>query len=201
MGKDRVAQPPANLQFHPVTPDRWGDLVQLFGERGAYGGCWCMWWRVTRAQFSKNGNKGNKRAIKRPVDSGEPPGILAYDGDQPVAWCSVGPRETYPPLQRSPNLKKVDEEPVWSIVCFYVAKPYRGQGMMTRLLQAAVEYAKKNGARIVEAYPEESPSSGLHGYAGFMGFTSTFRKSGFKEILRRSRRQPIMRYYIERERK
>lgn len=160
-----------------------------------------MWWRLKRAEFSKNGNKGNKRAMKRLIDSGEIPGILAYADGEPVAWCSVGPRETYPPLQRSPTLKQVDEQPVWSIVCFYIAKPYRGQGMMTRLLLAAVDYAKKNGAKVVEGYPQEFGQKTLHGYAGFMGLVSTFRRAGFKEVLRRTKYQPVMRYYIEKQKK
>lgn len=197
MGKERVGQPIANLQFHPVTPDRWADLVQLFGDHGASSGCWCMWWRVTRAQFSKNSGQGNKQSLKAMVDSGEPPGILAYARGEPIAWCSVAPRETYPPLQRSPTLKRVDEQPVWSVVCFYVARPYRGQGVMTRLLKAAVDYAKEQGAKIVEGYPQEFGQEASHGYEGYMGWVSTFRKAGFKEVLRRSKYQPIMRYYIK----
>lgn len=187
----------AALDVHPVTPDRWGDLETLFGQHGAYGGCWCMWWRLTRSQFSKNGGEGNKKAMKALVDSGQVPGLLAYDGGHPIAWCSVGPRETYPALERSRTLKRVDGQPAWSIVCFFVAKPFRRQGLMPQLLAAAVGYAAQNGARIVEGYPVEPKESGLRGYEGYMGVVSAYRRAGFVEVLRRSESQPIMRCLVD----
>lgn len=81
------------LEFHPLTLDRWKDLEHLFGERGACGGCWCMWWRLRRSDFEQQKGKRNKAALKKIVKSGEVPGILAYAVDKPVAWCSIGPRE------------------------------------------------------------------------------------------------------------
>jgi len=149
------------VEVYPVTPERWRDLETLFGERGAYGGCWCMWWRISRAEFSSNGNRGNRQEMKRLVDT----------------------------------LKRVDDRAVWSVVCFVVAKPYRGTGLMTPLLRAAVDYAKRHGARIVEGYPIEVGGR-LSGYSGFTGVASTFRKTGFVEVSRASVRQPIMRYFI-----
>ena len=183
------------LQVHSVTPKRWRDLETLFGERGAYGGCWCMWWRISRAEFSSNGNRGNRQGMKRLVRTGRVPGLLAYVRGEPVAWVSVGPRETFGALERSRTLKRVDDRAVWSVVCFVVAKPYRGMGLMTALLRAAIDYAKRRGARIVEGYPIEVGAS-LSGYSGFTGVASTFRKAGFVEVSRASVRQPIMRYFI-----
>ena len=188
----------SRLNFHvlPVTPDRWPDLETLFGEQGAYGGCWCMWWRLKQSEFSRQTGQGNKQALKAIVDSGEVPGLLAYVGSQPIAWCSVGRRESFGRLERSRTLKRVDDEPVWSIVCFFIARPFRGQGVMAKLLRAAVEYARQHGARIVEAYPVE-PEKSLSGYAGYTGVASTFLKAGFAEAARRkSGRQPIMRYFV-----
>lgn len=83
------------LVFHPLTPNRWDDLETLFGDRGAYGGCWCMWWRMKHSQFEKQKDEENKRAFKKIVDSGEIPGILAYVDTKPIAWCSVAPRERF----------------------------------------------------------------------------------------------------------
>lgn len=140
----------SNLKFHPVTPTRWKDLENLFGERGACGGCWCMWWRLSRSQFNKQKGKGNRKAMKKIVDSGEIPGILAYANGKPIGWCSVAPREGFPVLERSRILKRVDEKPVWSVVCFFVAKPFRRNGVTVKLLKAAVEYAKKHKAKISE---------------------------------------------------
>jgi len=74
------------ITFHPVTPERWKDMTDLFGLRGACGGCWCMWWRIKRSEFDMRKGAGNRRAMKRIVDSGEVPGILAYDGTEPLAY-------------------------------------------------------------------------------------------------------------------
>ena len=134
-------EPLPHLDFHPLTPERWQDLEVLFGPRGACGGCWCMWWRLKRSQYEKQKGPGNRRALKKIVDSGEIPGLLAYADGQPIAWCSVGPREAYSTLERSRILKRVDDKPVWSVVCFVVAKSFRHKGVSTALLEAAVEYA------------------------------------------------------------
>jgi len=184
-----------DLRFHPLTPDRWGDFETLFGPSGAYGGCWCMWPRLRRKEFDAHSGAENKEAMKGAVDSGEEPGLLAYSGEEPVGWVALAPRERLAHLERSRTLKRVDDRPVWSTVCFVVDKRVRGRGMMTKLLAAAVEQARRHGATIVEGYPVE-PKGALSGYSGYTGIVSTFRKAGFVEVARRSERQPIMRYYI-----
>jgi GNAT superfamily N-acetyltransferase len=183
-----------DLEFHPLTAERWPDLEGLFGQHGASGGCWCMWWRLTRSQFAQQRGQKNKQALRAIVDSGQIPGLLAYADGEPIAWCSVGPRETYPALERSRTLGRVDDEPVWSVVCFFVAKPFRRRGLMVPLLKAAVAYAKEHGAKIVEGYPVE-PTETLSGDSGYTGVVSAFRKAGFVEVLRRSETRPIMRYF------
>ena len=148
------------LEFQPLTRDRWNDLEQLFGQRGAYGGCWCMWWRTSRSQFEKQGNEGNREAMKAIVGSGQVPGILAYLDEQPIGWCSVAPRETYASLNRSHVLKRLDDKPVWSIVCFYIAKAHRGQNLTLELIRGAIDYVRQQGGKIVEAYPTQPSSDG-----------------------------------------
>ena len=192
MGAQRKRIP--NLEFHPVTPDRWKDFETLFGERGACGGCWCMWWRLKRSDFEKQKGQGNKKAMKKIISSGQVPGILAYSDDIPVAWCSIAPRETFSALERSRILKPVDDKPVWSIVCFFVAKPLRKKGVTIKLLQAAVLYAKEQGARIVEGYPVEPKKGKTADVFAYTGLASAFLKAGFKEVARRSETRPIMRY-------
>ncbi|MCP4589607.1 MAG: GNAT family N-acetyltransferase [bacterium] len=186
------------LVFHPLTPERWGDLVRLFGPRGACGGCWCMWWRIKRADFEKRKGDKNRRAFKRIVDSGEVPGLLAYAGGEPVGWCAVRPRETYSVLQRSRILKPVDDAPVWSVVCFFVAKPYRRQGVTVRLLKAAVAHAKREGARIVEGYPVEPRKGSMPDAFAWVGTAAAFLQAGFTEVARRSATRPIMRRTLTR---
>jgi len=185
-----------NLNFHPLTPERWDDFVKLFGERGACGGCWCMWWRLKRSDFEKQKGGINKEAMKKIVLSGKIPGLLAYNGDEPVGWCSSGPREDFSALERSRVLKRVDDEPVWSVVCFFIAKPYRKMNLSLELLKASVEYAREKGAGIVEGYPIEPRKDKYPDAFAYTGFLSIFKDTGFVEVERRSETRPIMRYYI-----
>ncbi|MDZ7291623.1 MAG: GNAT family N-acetyltransferase [candidate division KSB1 bacterium] len=181
------------FSFHPLTPERWHDLETLFGERGACGGCWCMWWRLRRSQFNRQKGPGNKKAFKSIVSAGEIPGILVYAGDQPVGWCAIAPRDTYPVLNKSRILRPVDNQPVWSVTCFFVAREFRGHGISVGLLKAAVEHAKKHGAQIVEGYPVEPKKGHMPDAFAWTGLVSAFRKAGFEEVLRRSATRPIMR--------
>jgi GNAT superfamily N-acetyltransferase len=114
-----------------------------------------MWWRLKRSEFERQKSQGNKKALKKIVASGQVPGILAYAEGEPIGWCSLAPREDYAALERSRVLKRVDDEPVWSVVCFFIARPFRRQGVMAQLLATAVEYAREHGAKIVEGYPVE----------------------------------------------
>jgi GNAT superfamily N-acetyltransferase len=187
--------PISELEFSPVTPGRWRDLEIFFGEHGAGGGCWCMWWRLTDAEFKRQVGEANKKAMKKIVDSGEVPGILAYVGDEPIGWCSLGPRENFGRLERSHMLRRIDNQPVWSIVCFYVAKSFRRRGVMESLLMAAIDYARTNGARIVEGYPVEFEGTSKLD-AAYTGVVPLYEKLGFVEVLRRSDTRPIMRYFV-----
>jgi GNAT superfamily N-acetyltransferase len=184
------------LKFHPLTPERWVDLEKLFGQHGASGGCWCMWWRLPRSEFTRNCGERNKEAFKRLVDSGNVPGILAYVGGQPVGWCSIAPRVSFPKLERSRILKRIDDKPVWSVVCFFIAKAFRQKGVSVELLKAAVNYAAKQGAEIVEGYPVEPKKNQTPNGFAYTGLASAFRKVGFVEVVRRSETRPIMRYII-----
>jgi len=183
------------LEFHPLTPDRWQDFATLFGERGACGGCWCMWWRIPRSQFDKQKGEKNKRAMKNLVKAGDAPGILAYAVGQPIAWCSIAPRETFSGLARSRVLKPVDEKPVWSIVCFFVARDYRRKGVSVKLLKAAIDFVRERGGRIVEGYPVEPKKDQPDAFV-WTGLASAFVQAGFKEVERRSETRPILRFEI-----
>ncbi len=185
------------IRYKPLTPSRWDDLVALFGERGACGGCWCMWMRLPRAKFEAQKGSGNRRAMRRIVAAGRVPGILAYLDGQPVGWCSVGPREDYSALARSRILKPVDDTPVWSIVCFFVAREARRTGVTVGLLAEAVRHVKRKGGRVVEGYPVEPKSGSTPDTFAWHGLASAFNRAGFTECLRRSATRPIMRYVIK----
>jgi GNAT superfamily N-acetyltransferase len=182
--------------IRPVTPERWAELEQLFGPRGATGGCWCMWFRLKRAEFEKRKGEANRRAFKGIVERGEVPGLLAYESGEPVGWCAVAPRENYTLLENSRILKRVDEQPVWSVVCFFIAKSHRQKGLTTALLKAAVAFAAKRGARIVEGYPVDPGESRIPAAFAYHGLAAAFRAAGFKEVARRSPTRPIMRYFV-----
>lgn len=155
-----------------------------------------MWWRLKRSQFEKQKGQANKKALKGIVESGEIPGIIAYAGSRPVAWCSVAPREKFPVLERSRVLKRIDEKPVWSVVCFFVSKSFRRSGMTVRLLRAAAEYAERYGATIVEGYPVDPKTDRMPDAFAWTGLASAFSKAGFLEVHRRLETRPIMRYVV-----
>ena len=184
-----------DLRFHPAQPERWADLEKLFGTRGACAGCWCMWWRLNRSDWSQGRGEGNRVAFKSIVESGRVPGILAYLGAEPVGWCAVAPREEYAALARSRKFKAVDDQSVWSIVCFFIAGPFRKHGVTVQLLEATAEYVRSKGGRIVEGYPTK-PERKTGDAQVYMGTTSAFEKAGFVEIARRSKNSSIMRLIL-----
>jgi GNAT superfamily N-acetyltransferase len=186
------------INFHPLTPEHWSDFEKLFGPRGACGGCWCMYWRLSRTQYEAQHGELNRRNIKVLVDSGDIPGILAYSGDEPIGWCSIAPREEFPTLGRSRILKPVDDQPVWSVVCFFVARGQRHKGLTVQLLKAAIEFARSNGARIIEGYPVEPKAGNAPDVFVYTGLFSAFKEAGFTEVLRRSETRPITRYNLYR---
>jgi GNAT superfamily N-acetyltransferase len=182
-----------SIRFHPVTEDRWPDLEHLFGPRGACAGCWCMWWRLTQSEFDRKKGPGNRRALRQLVRSGTVPGILAYVDAEVAGWCSVGPRADFSRLARSRVLKPVDDQPVWSVVCFFVAKPHRKKGLTVELLKAAARYARQHGARVLEGYPVEPRAGRMPDVFAYTGLPSAYEKAGFVEVARRSETRPIMR--------
>lgn len=191
-----------DLQVLPVTADRWPDLETLFGPKGAYAGCWCMNWRLKRLVYKELDGEGRKAELRNMTYADRVPGVLAYQDGAPVGWCSIGPREEFAALETSRILKRIDDQPVWSIVCYYVAKTARRTGLMAALLRGAVEYAGQQGARIVEGYPIDMQTpllegKRLTGYSGYMGIASVYREVGFIEGGRASETQLIMRYTID----
>jgi ribosomal protein S18 acetylase RimI-like enzyme len=186
------------LTVAPLTPDRWPDVETIFNAKGCSvaRGCWCMAYRrsgsgeplprgVTRSQ-------ANRAGLKALVDAGNPPGLIGYRGKVPVGWVSIGPREEFARLKRSPVMKPVDEKPVWSVICFVVPSEHRGQGVAQALLAGAVAYARKQGATLMEAYPVDKPARSNDDYMWF-GAKSMYDKAGFKEVARRKPARPVVR--------
>jgi GNAT superfamily N-acetyltransferase len=181
------------FEAHPLTSDRWNDFEALFGAKGACGGCWCMFPRLRRSEYERSKGEGNRRAMKKLVESGRVPGVLGYVAGEPVAWCSIEPRPLIGSLSRSRILAPVDDEPVWSIVCLFLSKSHRGQGLSTKMIEAAVRYAKAGGASLVEAYPVEPKRTPIPAVFAYPGIASAYLAAGFREAARRSETRPIMR--------
>lgn len=179
------------LVVHPLTPNRWDDLVDLFSRPGGsiVRGCWCMYYRKTGPGGS---GEANKRAMKALVDGGTVPGVIGYRDGRPIAWISLGPRAEYLRLARSPVMKPVDDKPVWSIVCSFVDATARGQGVAERMLEAAIDYARSRGATLLEAYPVDKPGPSHPDFMWF-GARRMYDRAGFTEVARRKPTRPVMR--------
>jgi GNAT superfamily N-acetyltransferase len=185
------------LKFQPLTPERWPDVVRLFGSNGACGGCWCMWWKRSSEDFRNKKGASNRRSFKAIVERGDVPGFLAYEGEHPVAWCAVEPRERYSGLARSRSLAPVDDAPVWSITCLFVRAGYRRAGLSLAMLEHAKGFVAARGGHLIEGYPKDSRSfPGANSM--WTGAASTFRRAGFSEVARRTPTRPIMRIEVSR---
>jgi GNAT superfamily N-acetyltransferase len=180
------------MTIRPLTPSRWPDLVRLFGANGACAGCWCMWPRRTAAEFRRGKGAGNRRAFRRVVTAGPPPGVLGYVDGVPAGWCAVAPRDAYPRLDRSRVMARVDDEAVWSVSCFFVGRGFRRRGLSRPLLEGALALARRHGARVVEAYPNDLDARTADVFV-WMGLVETFRAAGFEEVARRAPTRPILR--------
>ena len=190
---------PTDIAVRPLTAERWDAFAALFGPKGARDNCWCMYWRLTGSAFARNGNAGNRAAMHALATQGPPPGLLAYAGDEAVGWIAVAPRTATLRLARSPLLKPVedgtDADAVWAITCLFVRRDWRGRGLMHRLIDAAVAFAKDQGAAAVEAFPDWSggrpPGTGWE--QPYMGSLAAYRDAGFIEVARRKPHRPVLR--------
>ena len=192
-----MPESPGSFAARPLTPQTWPDLADLFGQRGGsiVRGCWCMFYRISgRVEGVDGGELGpwRQQALHDLVENGVVPGLIGYLGESPAGWISLAPREEYAKLRRSRIMKPVDDTPVWSVVCTYVASPYRGAGVQHQLLGAAIDYARDKGAHVLEAYPVE-PSGRIDNNSLFFGSRGLYEKAGFAEVARRSETRVVMR--------
>jgi GNAT superfamily N-acetyltransferase len=185
-----------SFSIKPIQRNLWTDFEELFGLNGACGGCWCMNWKLRGKAYEEAKGYTARQMHKSMVDSGTVTGLLAYANGEVVGWVAVEPRSEYEKLAHSRILKPVDDQAVWSVTCFYVAKGYRRQGATVSLLKAAVEYVKGQGGKIVEGYPVDTDQNMPAPFV-FTGMASAFQKAGFQEVARNSPTRPIFRYVIK----
>jgi len=186
----------SRLTFEPLSRSNWGKFVQLFGERGACGNCWCMWPRLRKQDFQEGKvNDGNKSAIKELVWTGKPTGILGFYEDQPIAWCAFAPREDFLKLEKSRVHKRIDDQPVWSIPCLFIDKNFRRQGVSVELLRGVIRYAQTKKIEIIEAYPTIPTKEKLPDSFAWIGLYRSFEQAGFQIVDRTSANRPMVRFY------
>lgn len=187
-----------NIAIRQATPDRWQDFEQLLGpEKGGSGGCWCMLWRLRKKDYDALSRGERRTAISNRFQRDIPPGLIAYDEERPVGWCSTAPRTEFPRLESSRILKAIDDQPVWSITCFYVAPAYRKQGVSVKLLQNASDLVRHYGGSIIEGYPIEPDRTSYPAVYAWFGLANAFKAAGFSEVARRSPTRPIMRKFLK----
>lgn len=190
----------ARLAAHPLTPERWPDLVRLFGPNGAYSNCWCAFQRVTGREFAAgcaNRGAGNRTLLRGLTDDGRQPGLIGYRDGEPVGWVSVGPRSEFGRIIRSPITRLDPDEAadpaVWSIACFFVPRPHRGAGTGRALLDAAIEHARASGASVVEGYPVDLRGRRTQSSTVFTGTLGLFAAAGFSVTAERVEHRPVVR--------
>lgn len=192
-----VAKRDPEIRVAPLKARDFADLEKLFGKNGACGGCWCMTPRLSRRDYEANKGEQNRRALAALAAREPSPGVLLRRGVEPIAWCAIAPRANYVRLETSRILAPLDDEPVWSIVCLFVHKAARRSGMSSVAIEGAVEYARKCGARIVEAYPIDPDQTNMPPAFVWTGLLGAYQEVGFVEVARRSRTRPIVRFTIE----
>lgn len=186
------------LTFEPLTKSNWNKFVRLFGDRGACGNCWCMYYRLSAPDFreGKMDNR-NKDAMKEIVWDNKPAGILGIYEGEAIAWCAFAPREDFMRLEKSRVHKRIDSKKVWSIPCFFIDKNVRRNGVSVELLKGVIKYAETHGIEIIEAYPTIPTQEKLPDSFAWIGLYKSFKRAGFEIVDRTSKNRPMVRYFID----
>jgi GNAT superfamily N-acetyltransferase len=184
MGADRTL---TTIEVVPAGPDRWDDVVTIMGGPGDVG-CWCQAPRGVAVGYGKAEPGARETALRSQLGDEPPAGMLAYvDGDV-AGWCGFGVRNRLPRLERSRTIPKVDDKPVWSILCFKVRVGFRRRGVAAALLDGVIDYARRSGAPGVEAYPIDPEGGRVDVSFGYVGVTPMFEKVGFVRVVETSAR-------------
>ena len=175
------------FEVRPLTVETWDALAELFREGGDPRWCWCQYWRLRSKDMAAAKVPQLRERLHDQALSAEPPGLVAFDGDRAVGWVSLGPRTDFERIVRSKVIPTIDDRPVWSIVCFAVSSTARSQGVARALLEAAIDYARRNGAEALEAYPVATEAGEpIHAEAAFTGTLPMFERAGFRVVAERA---------------
>ncbi len=189
------------FQVVPLTPEHWPALEDLFGPQGPCYGCWCNHFRMAPKLRKPLLGEGARQLFEQRVKEGPPPGVLAFLGDVPVGWLQIGPRAHVPewnnPRRASTPLPDApaQDERNWAASCFFVRKGVRGQGVTGALLGGGIDFARRSGARLLEAAPMANDTK-RSGEGLYVGPESVFRRAGFAEVARHKEGRPLMRLVL-----
>ena len=202
----------------PVTPERFDDLVELFGTRGDPSWCWCQYF-VTSGDSYERSARHNKRQLREQVQSAmRPIGLIAYAAEPasgrtrgpsqagsttPVGWVRLGPRPSFVRVTGNRALRALAQtehddladESVWAVTCFVVKVGWRRRGIAGELLRAAVDLARESGASAIVGHPVDvaGRSTRVGGSELYHGAASTFAAAGFQVVGRTGGTRPVMR--------
>jgi GNAT superfamily N-acetyltransferase len=183
------------LVLQPLSRENWGEFERLFGSRGACGNCWCMYPRLKQREFDEGKqNQGNRKAMKKLVWQGRPTGVIGFLGGEPIAWCAFAPREDFPRIENSRVHKRIDDQPVWSLPCFFIARKFRRQGVSVKMLEALIAYAGREKIKVIEAYPVIPTKERIPDAFAWIGLYKSFARAGFVIVDRTSKNRPTVRF-------
>jgi len=174
--------------FKQVDESNWTDLETLFESKGGPHNCWCMVWRNMSENSNRTKKTDKKKSIIKYINNKIPIGLLCYNNNEAIGWCSIAPRESYRELSGDNTL-----ENVWSLVCFFIKKEFRQKRLTEDLIKEATKFAKENGAKYLEAYPVDPESPSYR----FMGFKPTFEKLDFEFKHKAGQRRYVMTKLIQ----
>ncbi len=183
----------ALLKFASLTPSRWKDFEKLMGEKGGCGNCWCMYFRLPYGEFQANKPDGNKKRMKELVHRGLPQGLIGYLDKEPAGWIALAPREDYRRLENSRSFKRIDDQPVWSITCFFIRREYRHRGLSSEMIRGAIEFARQKKIKILEAYPAIPYSEKMPHPFLWVGVLSAFIRNGFTIVRQQGKSRAMVR--------
>jgi len=185
-----------DLELNPLVPANWEQFETLMGEKGGCGGCWCMVFRLSSKEFAANKFDGNKDLMRGLVQAGKPGGLIATMNNIPIGWIAMAPREDYIKIESSRSFKRIDDQPVWSITCFFIKKEYRRKGLSKRLIAAAVAYARKRKIKVLEAYPAIPYDDKVPAPFLWVGILSAFTDNGFSIVQQNGKSRAMVRLQL-----
>lgn len=184
-----------SLRFQPLVPSNFEDFEFLFNEKGVCEGCWCMQCRLQADEFEAGRGDGNRLAMKKRVESGQVLGIITYNDNEPVGWCSLGNHEDFSRLPKSHEEKIINEQ-TWIVSCLFIRKTYRRRGIKRALLRYLIDYCQAKGAKVLESHQCNSSFSKYPDNFAWTGIEKAYKAVGFVKIENLSDKRPIMRYHL-----